>query len=125
MLRLRCGLAEDWGTLMLEPTCDTTETPVQLEAPNRNYETKVSLPSLTEVVESGYCWQRFRGVYMPSVKLTVRFSFATGEEVVTSVETPAVSADSSNESVAPYSFGGATAPEQPVLVSSTNFIRVE
>jgi hypothetical protein len=63
---------------------------------------------------------------MPSVKLTVRLSFASGEEVVTSAETPALSASlPEQQRVAPYTFGGATVPEQPVLVSSSNFVQVD
>jgi hypothetical protein len=109
---------------MLELTCDVAETSVQLAAQHGKNETEVSLPSLTEVVESGGCWQRFVGVYMPSVKLTVRFSFATGEEVVASAERPSVSAGPSTEPVAPYTFGSATVPERPILVSSSSFIQV-
>jgi hypothetical protein len=64
-------------------------------------------------------------VSMPSMKLTVRLSFASGEELVSSAEMPSVSADSSPENPgAPYMFGGATVPDEPVLLSSANFIRI-
>ncbi len=61
---------------------------------------------------------------MPSVKLTVRLSFANGDEVVSSAETPAVSSKPLESPKTPYAFGDATVPEQPTLVSSSNFIRV-
>jgi hypothetical protein len=109
---------------MLEPTCDMDETPVQLSALRKRDETEVPLSSLTAVVESGDCWQHPGGTYMPSVKLTVRLIFATGEEVVTSAETPSVSPGGPEPPAAPYSFGDATVPEQPVLLSSSNFVQV-
>lgn len=109
---------------MFEPTCAITETPVELESLNEKNEPLVPLPGLTAMVQSVGCWREFGGVYMPPVKLTVRLSFAGGEEVVTSVETPGVCATLPEAPVVPYTFGEATVPEQPVLVASSNFVQV-
>jgi hypothetical protein len=61
---------------------------------------------------------------MPSMKLTVQFSFATGQQIVTSVEAPAASPESLQVPVAPYRVDGATAPEEPTLISSSSFVQV-
>jgi len=62
---------------------------------------------------------------MPSVKLSVRLAFANGEEpILTSVETPAVFAAPAVDGDAPYVFADATVPEEPIMVSSSSFIRV-
>ena len=61
---------------------------------------------------------------MPFVRLTVKLAFNGGEEVVSSVESPAIAAGSSADGSAPYSFGGSSTPEQPILVSSSDFVQV-
>jgi hypothetical protein len=61
---------------------------------------------------------------MPSMKLTVRFSFATGEQFVTSVEVPAVPSEFLQVPAAPYRLDDATAPEEPTLISSSSFVQV-
>lgn len=106
---------------MLEATCDTVQTPVESMSPAEQNPTIGPLTHLTQVVHSGPCWQQaYGGVFLPTVKLTVRLSFASGEEIVTSAETPAVYARSTDEAAAPYTFSGPT--EQPVLVSSSDFV---
>ena len=109
---------------MLQTHCDEAETPVQLKALDRKNETEDSLPSLTGVVQSWGSWQGFGGIHMPSVKLTVKLSFASGEELLTSVETPATWAPISDNGAVPYARGDATVPEQPILVSSSDFVQV-
>ena len=61
---------------------------------------------------------------MPSMKLTVRFSFATGEESVHSVETSGVFNRPEEMASMPYRLNEGTAPEVPTLISSTNFVQV-
>lgn len=61
---------------------------------------------------------------MPSMKLTVRFSFATGEESVHSAETPGVFNRPEELPLMPYRLNEGTAPEEPTLISSTNFVQV-
>ena len=61
---------------------------------------------------------------MPFVKLTVKLAFGGGEELVSSAESPAVAAKVEGDGLAPYSFGESSTPEQPILVSSSNFVEV-
>lgn len=106
---------------MREVSCDTLQTLIESVTPAEQNPTNGPLTRLTRVVDSSPCWQHpFGGVFLPTVKLTVRLSFASGEEIVTSAESPAVYARSSHEDEAPYTFSGPT--EQPVLVSSSDFV---
>lgn len=64
---------------------------------------------------------------MPQVKLSVRMTFSDGEELLSAAETRPVNAEPRPELSTPqlpYVLGNATAPEQPVLVSSSSFIQV-
>ncbi len=61
---------------------------------------------------------------MPPMKLTVRFSFATGEESVHSVETPGVFNRPEELPSMPYRLSEGTAPVEPSLISSTSFVQV-
>ena len=82
-----------------------------------------SLTALTEVVDSGQYGQP-GGLCMPSVKLTVKFTFSGGEEFVSSAESPAIHAKGTADARAPYSIRQTSTPEQPILVSSSNFIEI-
>jgi hypothetical protein len=61
---------------------------------------------------------------MPFVKLTVKLTFTGGEEVVSSVESPAIAVRASGDGLAPYVFGESSTPEQPILVQSSDFVQV-
>jgi hypothetical protein len=61
---------------------------------------------------------------MPSVKLSVRLAFDSGEEVVSTAESPEISAAVFENGHAPYSLIESSTPEQPVLVSSSDFVQV-
>jgi hypothetical protein len=63
---------------------------------------------------------------MPQVKLSVRMTFSDGEELLAAAETRPTNAEQPEPFAPqpPYVLGSATAPEQPVLVSSSSFIRI-
>jgi len=61
---------------------------------------------------------------MPPINLTVRLSFATGEESIARVEVPGLPAEPESPPVAPYRLDDATAPEEPTLISSPDFVDI-
>lgn len=63
-------------------------------------------------------------IQMPSVKLTVKITGLNGEQVVGSAQSPAVSLEPAEASIAPYRFDDGTAPEQPTLISSSSFVTI-
>lgn len=83
-----------------------------------------SLPDLTQVLDSCGCGTTLGGLNMPLVKLTVKLAFGGGEELVSTAESPAITASVSGDAHAPYSFGETSTPEQPILVSSSDFVEV-
>jgi len=109
---------------MRSKTCGQNETPVQLQARQIRSVTKGSLCGLTEVLDSVPAGQVLGGLYMPSMRLTVKLAFSGGEEVTSYAETPAIAAKLPTEGFAPYVFAEGSAPEQPILVSSSDFVKV-
>jgi hypothetical protein len=110
---------------MFFSNCGIVETPVELKSLDRRNEIEPPLGGLTSGVESDRAENTCRGAALPSVKLIVRICFAGGEEVLASAETPFVPAADVEQANTPYSFSDATVPERPILVSSSNFIRVD
>src|SRR5579859_6619922 len=106
------------------PPCGSNETLVQSETLHRTNVTGVSSSGLTQMLDSVPCCQTFGGLQMPFVKLTVKLAFGGGEELVSSVESPAVASNAVGDGHAPYSFGESSTPEQPILVSSSDFVKV-
>jgi hypothetical protein len=61
---------------------------------------------------------------VPSIKVTVRLSFSNGEETVQTVESPGTPVERGKDRSPEYFLSDATAPLQPTLVDSRNFIRI-
>ena len=61
---------------------------------------------------------------MPQVKVSLRLSFASGEESLHSFEAPATSSEGNSDETAPYRLNDTTAPEEPTLIASPNFVQV-
>ena len=60
-----------------------------------------------------------------SMSLTVRLTFANGDESVTTVRTaPLLPEQEAPPEMPPYRLADATAPEEPTLVASPNFLSV-
>ena len=104
--------------------CGMDETSVQLGTSNRGNVTDGPLPDLTQMLDSVAWAQYLGGLQMPFVKLTVKFAFGGGEELISSAESPAVAANVAGDGHAPYTFGESSTPEQPILVSSSDFVEV-
>ena len=69
--------------------------------------------------EAGY-----GGTPLPHIKLSVRFSFANGEQTEQTAERSEVFAGPQESFAIPYRLGKETAPVQPTLISSASFVQL-
>jgi len=109
---------------MSDQICTLTELPVDSGTEFRENVTNDTWPSLTGVVDCGSCQNLLEGLNLPPVKLSVKLSFANGEQISSTAEATGMLKQPAEVSAPQYLFGSATAPEQPVLVSSTSFIQI-
>jgi hypothetical protein len=81
-----------------------------------------AVADLTAVIKS----RRFklREAQVPPMKFTVRLVFSNGEESIARVETPGIQAEPAQVDAAPYRLAEATSPDEPILVSSSNFVQM-
>lgn len=63
---------------------------------------------------------------MPTVKLSVELSFGQGQKTVISAEIPGSPPSPAQEEhgVPAYTLGDATGPQEPTLISSSNFVEL-
>lgn len=104
-------------------TCSLSDMPVQLETQCHENGTDGPLFGLTPVIESSHSDSTLGGLNLPPVKLTVKLSFSTGEEISATAEATRSVVERPEAEGTKYSFENATAPEQAVLVSSSSFIQ--
>jgi hypothetical protein len=109
--------------LMSDSTCILSDVPVELQTQGHANGTNDSLPGLTQVIESWGSNNTLGGINLPPVRLSVKLSFSTGEEISATAETPRFEVERPETKGAKYSFENSTVPEQPVLVSSSSFIQ--